>query len=294
MPVDEHGNRADVIVDDASPINRSNLGRLYYQYFASASREVQYNIRNKLNLGKNKITFEQLASYDVNILNDCYNYLLTLYKIVDPVQYQYYLTRLTDEEKLEHIVHVLNNEVYLRFPIETEKSASEVVMELEEIIKPLYKPVTYKDQFGNRVKTVKNVRIAPVYMMLLEKTPEEYSSVSSGKLHITGVLSSLNKTDRYRSPYRNTPAKFTGETENRILASYCDAVVVAEMFDRNNSPITQEHLVKSILNSDKPFCEENLVDRDVIGYGGSKSLQLINHMTTCAGVKLVYEPEEKI
>lgn len=294
MPVDEHGNRADIIVDDTSPINRSNLGRLYYHYTASASREVQYNISNKLNLSKRKTSFEELATYDINVLNECYNYLLTIYKIVDLAQYEYYSTRLTDEEKIDHLVHVLNNEVYLRYTVGSEKTAKEVVKELEHVIQPLYKPIQYTDQFGNRVTTKSNIRIAPVYMMLLEKTPEEYSSVSSGKLQITGVLASLNKTDRYRAPYRNAPIKFVGETENRIFVSYCDPVVTAEMFDRNNSPITQEHLIKGILKSDKPFCEENLIDRSIIGYGGSKSLQLVNHMLRCAGTKLEYEPEDNI
>lgn len=294
MPVDEHGNRADIIIDDTSPINRSNLGRLYYQYFASASREVQYNIRNKLNIGNRKITFEELATYDINVLSDCYNYLLTLYKIVDTKQFEYYSTRLSDEEKLEHIVYVLNNEIYLRFPIETDKSVVDVVLELEDVIKPLRSYVKYRDQSGNYVTTEKKITIAPVYMMLLEKTPEEYSSVSTSKLQVTGVLAGLNKTDRYKSPYRNTPTKFIGETENRILTSYCPAVVTAEMFDRNNSPIIQEYLVKAILNKDKPFCEENLIDRNVIGYGGSKSLQLINHMMSCIGSKLIYEPEDDV
>lgn len=294
MPIDEHGNRADVIVDDASPSNRSNLGRLYYHYFSSCSREVQYNIRHKLNLGKRKTSFEELATYDINILTECYNYLLTLYKIVDVKQFEYYSTRLNDEEKIDHLVHVLNTEVYLRFTVESEKSAKDVVKELEQVIQPLYKPVKYRDQFGNSVTTILPIRIAPVYMMLLEKTPEEYSSVSSGKLQITGVLASLNKTDRYRYPYKNTSTKFVGETENRLLTSYCDPVVSAEIFDRSNSPITQEHLVKGILKSDKPFCEENLIDRNLIGYGGSKSLQMVNHMLKCSGVKLVYEPEENI
>jgi len=291
MPVDEHGNSADIIVDDASPVNRSNLGRLYYHYFASASREVQYQLKKNLGIaGKTNVNY--LSTLDPTLLTEAYEYILSFYKIVDEIQYQYYLNNLSDEEKIEHIAYVINNEVPIYFPIETDKNTKDVVKELEEKIKPLYKPVTYRGNSGNLVRTKIPVRIAPIYMMLLEKITDNFSSVSTGKLQVTGVLAGLNKTDRYRNPYRNTPVKWLGETENRIMGSYCDAEVIAEIMDRSNSSITQENMVKTILEADQPTNIDVLVDRDIIEYGGGKPIQLVRHMTNCAGFDIVYEPED--
>ncbi len=291
MPVDAHGNSADIVVDDASPVNRSNLGRLYYHYFASASREVQYQL--KQNLGViGKTSKEYLSTLDPTILIEAYKYILSFYKIVDEVEYQYYLNNLTDEEKIEHIAFVINNEVYVNFPIETDKNTKEVVIELEKQIKPLRGPVTYRGDSGKLVTTKTPVRIAPIYMMLLEKITDNYSSVSTGKLQVTGVLAGLNKTDRHRNPYRNTPVKWLGETENRLMGSYCDAEVIAEIIDRSNSSITQENMVRTILEADQPTNIDVLIDREVIEYGGSKPIQLVRHMANCAGFDIVYEPEE--
>ena len=39
MPVDEEGNRADIVMDPNSRVNRMNIGGLTEQYINAASRE---------------------------------------------------------------------------------------------------------------------------------------------------------------------------------------------------------------------------------------------------------------
>jgi len=46
MPVDELGNRADIITDNYATISRMNLGRSYEMYLGSVSRDNRHRLIN--------------------------------------------------------------------------------------------------------------------------------------------------------------------------------------------------------------------------------------------------------
>ena len=294
MPVDAEGNRADIVMDGASIINRMNIGRIYEHYFTSACRDTTKKVRNILGVQETNIDINRLNNIDTAIINQAYTFLLGFYNLISVRQYEFFNGQITDEEKLEHLVNVVNKGIYLYYPIENQIDIIETIQIIESsAYKPLYGPVTFLGNSGERVTTVDNVRIAPLYVMLLEKIADDWSSVSSGKLQHFGILSPITKAEKFSYPYRNSPVRTIGETEGRIFASYCGREAIAEMMDRSNNPMTQRNVVWNILQSDKPTNIDSVVDRNYVTLGGSKPVQLIKHMFECAGFIPYYEPEDK-
>lgn len=292
MPVDADGNRADIVMDSASVISRMNLGRLYEHYMTGANRDVAKQIRAILGV-TGKVKPSQIDKLDSGVIHTAYHHLLKYYQICNENQYQFFGTQITDEEKLQHLVDVVNDGIFLYYPVNNPKDTVEVVKEVERVFKPTYGPVTYIGNSGERVVTTNKVRIAPLYIMLLDKIADDWSSVSSGKLQHFGVLSPMTKSEKFSYPYRNSPVRTIGETEGRIFAGTCGREAIAEMMDRSNNPATQRNVVWNLLNSDKPSNIDRVVNREHIPLGGNRPLLLVKHMTHIAGFTHVYEEETK-
>lgn len=293
MPVDADGVSADIVTDPGSIGGRMNTGVLYEHYINGSSRFVQRNVRKMLGVGDAKINVNTLSKIPLETIKACYDYILSYYEPINDQEYDFYKNRITDEEKLEHIVSCMNTEVHPYIPIENNKETPDIVSNIERKFKPTYGPVTYTGSSGNRVTTKNNVRIAPVYFMLLEKIADVWSSVSTGRLQALGVLSPISKGEKFSHPYRNSSVRTMGESETRIFAGYCGRDAVADMMDRSNNPVTQRNMVWNILNADEPGNIESVIDRKNISLGGSKPIQLVKHVFTVAGFLPVYVPEKK-
>jgi len=292
MPIDADGNRADVVFDPASTISRMNLGRLYEQYLNSASRDIAKHIRNLLGLSKAPCSVEKLSCCEETQIQQAYQHLLEYYRLVSDRQYTFF-SSLTEDERMEHLADVVAKGIYLYIPIDNNIDSVEMVRNVEAFVKPTYGPVSYVGNSGIRCTTKKSVRIAPMYIMLLDKIADEWSSVSTGRLQHFGVLSPTIKSEKFSFPYRNTPTRTVGETEGRIYASYPGPLCIAEMMDISNNPQTQRHIVNNILSAPEPTNISKVVDRSVIPFGNSKNLQLVNHSLMCSGIRIAYVPEEQ-
>lgn len=293
MPVDADGVRADVVMDAGSTISRMNLGRLYEQYFGSAAMKVSRKVREMTGIAECSAVRakKELQKLDPNYFASVVQYVLDFYRLISIRQYNFYSKEITQDEQYDHIAGIIEKGVYIYYPTDNEYEMSDVVraMEADERYRPTYAPVTYVGNSGKRVTTEVPVRIGPLYMMLLEKIADDWSSVSSGKLQHFGILSPMTKSEKYAYPFRNSPVRTIGETEGRIFAGYCGREAIAEMLDRSNNPNTHKHMVWNILTADKPTNIETIVDRNVIPLGGSKPLQLVNHISVVSGFRPVYE-----
>ena len=298
MPVDSDGNVADIVMDGNSTINRMNIARLYEQYFKAASRDVQKNLRLITGITKEErhhhIKVQELYSKNNAKFHEAYNYLMGYYQIMSPLQYNRFNNELSDEDKVSHLSYVLKEFVYLFLTTDNPPLLVDMYKQVEAKYKPLYGPVSYIGYSGNRVTTHSNVRIGSIYIMLLEKTGDDWSSVSSGKLHHFGFLAPVNRADRHSQPLRNQPVRAFGESETRILVSYCGQRATAEIMDRNGSPETHKEIVNSILVANHPTNIDIAVDRKVVPLGNSKPMQIVNHIGFCAGWKFVYAPAKKV
>jgi hypothetical protein len=174
-------------------------------------------------------------------------------------------------------------------PPNLETNVPQAVLNIENsIYKPHLGKVNYIGNSGIRTTTENNIRVADLYMMLLDKTADDWSSVSVSKLQHFGIISPQNKSEKFRYPYRNSPVRTLGESENRVMVGYTNLENVAELMDRSNNPITMRESVKNILEAEQPSNIYKLIDRTKIQYGSNKPLQMINHLFNTAGFKLSY------
>jgi DNA-directed RNA polymerase beta subunit len=290
MPVDSDGNHAEVVMDPGSRSARMNIGGLYETYFGASSRDTAKRVLQMLNIAPMPAfkAAREIAKMDVNLIDHVYRYLLGFYNIISPHQYRR-MARCTPEEQIEALSLVVERAITVFFPTNNPVSKPDVYEALEMSYRPTYGKVSYVGNSGKRVTTEDNVRIAPLYMMLLEKIADDGSSVSYGKLQHFGVLSPPNKSEKYAFPYRNSPVRTIGETEGRLFVAYCGRETIAEMIDRSNSTVTHRHTVRNLLEADFPSNLEEVVDRKIVPYGNTKPLQLINHVHICAGFKSRYK-----
>lgn len=301
MPVDQDGNRADIVMDPNSKINRMNIGGCYEQYYNSVSRDIAKKVRTSFGIELNdKKYYSKLIAVKENdpaLFSNMFRYLLGYYKIVSPEMYKLY-SEMDEEGQFTHLDGVMQSiiedgkdKLYLYQPTDNEVELIDTVKEIEKHYKPVYGPVSYIGNSGKLVPTVNNVRVGSMYFMLLEKIGDTWSALSSGRLQHFGVLSKLNKTDRNFQPTRTNPVRGAGEAETRIIISYVGKKAIAEIFDRNNNPTTHKEIVKNILTAENPFEIDKLLNRDKMPYGGAKPLQLTNHLSVTMGWRFKYTKE---
>ena len=296
MPMDAGGNRADIVMDPYSTLGRMNLGRLHEMYMGASARETATAMRNMLGLSvidKRLIKQTVLNTYSGNLplFNNVYTYLMGFYKITNPMQYDHFTTKLSEDDRIEHITNVLIDGIYLYIPPDNKPECMDIVRSLEQHYPPIYGPVAYRGYSGETVTTHEPVRVAPLYMLLLEKIGDDWASVSSAKLQHFGILSPMTRSEKYAYPFRNSPVRTISETEGRIFVSYCGRETAAEMMDRNNSPATHRAAVLQLLEAPKPTNIYSLVDRNVIPFGNTKPLQIFRHTSMCAGWRTVYKKD---
>lgn len=294
MPIDQDGNRADIVMDANSTVSRMNIGRLYEHYFNAASRDTTKKILEMLDFqAKDKHLYSKVLNlFDNDRLkfDNVYNYLMGYYSIVSPKMFNFYTKEISDQDKFNHLYSVCKDGIYLFIPVDNEPQTDDIVRKLEKHYKPTYGPVSYVGTSGKRVTTKSPVRISTLYMMLLEKIGDDWAAVSSGKLQHFGILSQLTKSDKYSQPTRNQAVRAIGETEARIFVSYCGQKLAAELMDRNNNPVTHKATVWNILDSKYPTDIGYVIDRSQIKLGGAKPIQLVNHILQTGGIKLNYKP----
>lgn len=295
LPVDADGNRADIVMDSGSVINRMNPSRLYEMFFSSAARDVSKTIRQHLGLDRNTPYKGDMSAHIENYsltnpsgFKTAVDTLLRFYEILSPKQFEYF-SGLSITDMFTHLSSVIIEGIYLYIPTDNQPELVDMVKTVNQEFNLVYGPVTYTGNSGIPTSTLNNFRVSPIYMVLLEKIGDDSSSVASGKFQHFGVLSPTIKAEKYSYPFRNSAVKTIGETEARIYTSYTGAEAVAELMDRNNSPLTHKQVVKAILEADKPTNIENTVNRNILPLGGAKPVQLVNHIAMCSGLKFAYK-----
>lgn len=290
MPVDEEGNIADIVMDGGSTINRMNPSRLFEQFCNAATRQTHNLICKMLGVAPYTPDIEtnnRLCKLDNNLLESAYQTLMGYYNIYYPNLVKWANER--EETLVEFLTVIVSRGVYIYLPPDNYKESVQIVKEIQSsVYKPHYGKVTYVGNSGKRVTTKDNIRIASMYILLLEKTGDDWSSVSSSKLQHLGVIAPLTKQDKYSKPARLQAVKGAGEAEVRIFMSYTKGNFTVEMMDRNNNPKTHKHICNAILGAPMPTNINNLVDRTVIPFGGSKPLSLVRHIAECAGFRFRY------
>jgi hypothetical protein len=293
MPVDENGNRAEVVIYGGSTIRRMNFGRLYEHFFNAASRDLLHRLRKEAGLNPHL----KPTSYQVNIavqnaafVDMCWDKLMGYYQLIAPLQYD---MLVNDHDRTRHVSAVLSDGIYLYMPpdnpVHLRKSAE--ALRASEFC-PHYGPVTYVNAAGQPVKTVRPFLVAELGIMMLEKIGEDWSGVASVKTQQFGLPSKLNNQDKLSTPGREQPVRSMGESETRSYICTVGPEATNELLDQTNNPAAHRYGVEHILKAPKPTNIDKLVDRKTIPYGGSRPVGLYQHLLECRGVRFVYKPGE--
>ena len=290
MPVDELGNRAEVITDSMSTISRMNLGRSYQSYMGALSRDNRIRLFNHFanKYGPyeilNKVTNEDLDYFRT--------YMQGIYSHINSEMVEF-LSSLSELELHEHMREVLHEAMYLYYPPDNENCITDVISNFE---KSPYKPhlgkVSYVDELGNRVTTTEDVRIGQMYFLVLEKIGGSYSAVSSSKVNNFGFPVKGTNLDKHKYPHSLTPTTTLGETEVRILTSFASPEMIADMIDITLNPISHKLLIKNTLENNKAYDTKFDIDRNIVEYGNTKSLAILHHLFNAAGFDFDYEDEK--
>lgn len=285
MPTDiVTGDRADIIMDSSSIVSRMNPGRLYEHYFNGMSRNLQHMLRNK---------YSNIDSLNNTQIEEAFDLLLGLFKIIDNKQYIYY-SNTNLEQKKEILKECIEEEVFIYFTADNVKTPYQIVNETKGTI---YEPIRHPLQYNYNGKvfiTKENIRIAPLYTMLLNRTGDNYLSVASSRTNHFGFPIGMSSVAKFNAVSRFSPVKIMSESEGRIFASYIDnKVFLPELKDRANSLITHEEIYRNILEADNPTDIEQVIDRSLYPYGTDISLELINHIFNSGGIKISYQSDSE-
>lgn len=294
MPTDANKNRTDVIIYGGSTFNRMNIGRNYEQFFNAVYRDLVQRLRVEGGMDRHLVpTSHQVATVtrDKTYTDWAWNLLLGLYKLVSPKQYE---IMLNHGHPATHVREVLQNGIAMYLPPDNPIDDLSVVRELiNSEYAPLYQPVTYYNSRGERCQTAGPALIGSMYILMLEKTGEDWSSAASVKVQHFGVPARLNNYDKQSTPGRQMPVRALGESETRSYAALGPGPMgTAELLDQSSNPQTHQEVVRSILRADRPTAITRAVDRNKVPYGGSRPVSLVRHIMECRGIKFVYQPEE--
>ena len=292
MPIDVNGRRVEIIISPDSVVGRTNLGRLYEHYFASAAEDVTDRIRMMLHGSREPSNFST-ASVSKEKFDEAYDYMLHYFKQFSKRQWLEY-SGLSAKEKIDALDIVMREYITNYIPIDNDITLADATMRVEKEIKPTYEPVMFMGRNGKMKKTKRPVRVASMYFMILDKIADDYSSASSAKRQQSGVLTSISKSEKFSRPYRETPTTVVSEPDGRIYSGYLDPYALPEMMDMSNNPETERLILKTIMTADKPSSLYQIVDRDVHPFGSHRPLQMMQHMFTCAGMETRFEPAKSI
>lgn len=200
------------------------------------------------------------------------------------------------------------------YPSNNVRDFTEIVRLLEINKFPkLRSKITYRNSEGKTIETASVSSIGSTYIIVLDKIASHvYSAVSTAKLQHHGMPAKETRAVRGAYPCSRQANRTEGESELRPKVAVTDGMSgrfkqffldlgmvdeanntqlthgpIAELVDRANNPAVMAHISRRILDSDNPLAIPYIVDRAKIPRGGSRALNMIEHIIGCAGVEFV-------
>lgn len=296
MPVNANGVRADLMMDPNATVARTIPSRLFEQIFNAASRDLVIEFCNKLGIIHSvkielpiKMQIESRWNSGDPVIIECWNRLMHYYSIFATVQHEG-INNLPNDKKRNHFIRILNDGIYLNIPGTQDQEPVDMLREVRKHFMPERGPVTYRDYNGVERVTKNNVLIGSIYYMLLEKTGDDWTAISSGKFQNFGIIAKLTNKDKFLQPTRNQAIRAGGEAEIRIMVAYCGAFFATEFLDRNSNMQSHRAACEKILSAPYPTNIESLINREEIPLGKARPMQLVKHLAYCNGWKFTYSP----
>ncbi len=266
MPVDDFGNRADIIITPASVINRMNPSQLYEQFFNRCSVEV---IKTMKQMNDWRKEYEYVMQY------------LADYRMAYAMKVKSLMK--SDSDKMSFVEACKNEGIFLVGGFTT-NFTEEYIISMAEKYGVKTSPINYiaVDKAGNEqhVRTISKTIIGSKYMMLLGKIPS--SMIHSVELaYVSQFETPIKPTNKYvksQSSIGQTPQRF-GEDEICMLNMSLFGDVVARLMCTSSAAaelIKQE--AHELLTCDKPsqisffpFTTQEAINRN-------KNISIFSHL----------------
>lgn len=307
MPVDDRGNRAEIILSPQSVPNRKNPSILFELTTNASSRDTAYKIRSMLKPGiapgvlltnrEANALLDDLEVSDPGLLRQANEYLLGYYRDVAPMLWHDVTKNGTAgrdsaaiREHMHYILTDCDKYMYLKIPTNDPVSGNERAEVILNKYPSFMSPMTYVDAAGNKVRTQTAARVGTVYTFMLEKiTTDTYGAQNIGKPQIHGVLSNPGGINRQFLPYRANSTKMTGELEVQMLTHLGSARGIAELSDMSNNPNLFGHMADNIMRAPNPSQMESFIDRSQHAVGQSLLRNRVEHMFGAMGISMEYQ-----
>ena len=269
MPVDQAGNRAEIIVDGLSTIKRMNPSRLTEQYIKASARDTHQRL---VEMSRSGVSRPKIK-----------NTLYRFYELACPEMLEF--DSILDDKgtiATRHLDSVLNSGITVYMPTNKTREPLEIVQDLRREFPPVHSKVSYRNQRGCHVTTKDNVLIGPMYIMLLERTGKSWSAVASARLSHFGMPTKLTANDRDNTPVRQTPVRF-GEDECRLFMATIGSKQAARFYNRTANPVVRKVIQENILKSEKPSAIDATYSREDYPSGNTRVASIIRHFAECCG-----------
>lgn len=294
MPRDANGNIADVVIFGGSTMRRSNYGRIYEHGFGATVRDLIQRLRVEAGLPRlGELTQSDLRqsakANDPAFVEYAFAEFQELWWIIAPTMHE--IMKEHPNRKQFVCDALLDGQTIVYTPID---DPTHLPTAMDTVINsrfcPDRSPVTYTDPGGRVVTTKDNVLIGPLYMMLLEKIGDDWSSVASVKVQQFGLPSKLNNFDRSSTPGRESAVRSFGESETRSYNCSVGPEATMELLDQTNNPLAHVEVVEQFLTQVKPTAIPRAVDRVKVPFGNSRPVSLLGHMMQTRGIEFHYAP----
>lgn len=314
----------DVIIESKTTVSRMIGGSPYEHYYNDASRQNRERIINRLKslpelradeatglllkqieeeyrrVGNDNFSDERLSHKELikmlhslpkNSIEYVYDFLLGFVKMFREVLYVSYKDA-TYEEKIRVLYQIITEELYMFQDNDAEEKPPYVIMNVEQSeYKPHKKPIIFKMPDGRELPTKDEIRIAPKYLSLLCKLPDEMNSCSSPNYNHHGLPVQPSSEIKTSFPVEERPIKGMGETEARGFLAYLEnsEEAVGTLVNRANNMDNHAMIYAQILRAERPSDIEEL---DEIMEEGNSILETVNNTLRTAGVAFEYEEDD--
>lgn len=271
MPLDADGNRAHLVVEDISLVNRMNSGVAAEMMLGACELATRKRIR-------------EMVEANVN-LDEIYDYYTGFMKIVSPTSYQDVLNPIIDRKR--EIEEICRTGIYAKVPPSLAAHMVEILEELMDKYPPCIGPIELTTPLGRKVKTREPAMIGVMHILLLERWGQHAAAVNSARRQHHGIPTKASKTDRHSFPVKISSTRFPSEADTKSIQSHLNNEGIPELIDRSLNPVSHRIICRTLARTENPAQIEDAVPRDKFPRQGNRVIAIRDNMLLVGGIKLV-------
>ncbi len=272
MPVDEFGNRVDLMMSENAMLRRTNFNRGFENYVNAARRDAQIRI---------------VEMYEDGKTEEAFDYLLRFTGAVNP-EWSYAIEEAHSDKvsRIDLLDAMATGEETLRLwvPSDNKYPMDQIIRNVKNDFPPRKSKLKVTMPDGSIEYTKTEFSVGELYMIRLDKWGGEFSAVAAGRFQAFGTIAKQHSSDKHRRPVRENPIKHIGESEVRHQQAYIGGDVCADAHDRSNNPAVADNVIMSILSAEVPSNIEHAVDRKKHPLGHNRVMEINRHVMRCDGI----------